>query len=132
MMQTNFFFLIMTVTLGSASRLRNLPPIVVRALPQNSTLVPSAGQNATTQAGEQSVRDYDTIEYRAFMAFLALGVTVAILFLPVVFGPFLWRLYRKKQAKKRVQERMVELKVAWAKMQAMTEPQPALLRPERA
>jgi hypothetical protein len=133
MMQTNFFFfLIMTATLGNASRLPVLPPIVVRALPQNSTLVPPAGQNATNQADEQSVRDYDTVEYRAFIAFLVLGITVAILFLPVVFGPSLWRLYQEKQAKKRVRERMVEIEVAWTKMQAMTEPQPALLRPERA
>ncbi|KAJ4363842.1 hypothetical protein N0V95_000911 [Ascochyta clinopodiicola] len=123
--------LAMLTTLAQAGLVQILPPILRRDAFQNSTVNVSAGRNATL-VNDKPMQDYNTVEYRAYIAFLVLGIVLAVLFLPVVLSRSImgWRF--KEQEKKKVQQRNVDVGTATAQMRAMTQPEVVHLRPERA
>lgn len=91
----------------------------------------SAGRN-TTLIDDKPARDYSTVEYRAYVAFLVLGIVLAVVFLPLVLSRDIGRLYRERKDSKKVKQRNFDVEMAHSKMRAMTEPAVAYLCPERA
>ncbi|KAF9693367.1 hypothetical protein EKO04_008757 [Ascochyta lentis] len=123
-------FLASLTTLAQAGVVSILSPIRGRDGTQNSTSTVSAGRDATL-LNDKPMRDYNTVEYRAYIAFLVLGIVVAVLFLPVVLSRsiVLWRC--KQKEKKKIQQRNVDVNMATAQMHAMTHPEDVYLRSER-
>ncbi|KAF2628959.1 hypothetical protein BU25DRAFT_465994 [Macroventuria anomochaeta] len=123
--------LTMFATLAQAGLLPFLPSIEVRDMLQNSTANVYAGQN-TTQVDPESMRDYNTTEYRVYIAFLVSGIVMAVAILPVSCSPDILYWYRRKREDKQVRQRKADVEMATAKMRAMAQPDMVYLRPERA
>ncbi|KZM22485.1 uncharacterized protein EKO05_0000821 [Ascochyta rabiei] len=123
--------LVILTTLAQAGLIPTLPPILGRDEFQNSALHVSAGRNAML-VSDKPTQDYNTVQYRAYIAFLVLGIVLAVLFLPVVLSRSIVGWYCKEQEKKKVQQRNVDMETATAQMRAMTQPEVVHLRPERA
>ena len=110
--------------------MRILPPIVVRDMLGNSTMSMSAGLNAT-QVDREAARDYNTAEYRVYIALLVFGIVIAVLVLPVAGSMDILRWYRWMRKKKAIKQRKIDVEIATAKIREMTQPESAYLRPER-
>jgi Na+-transporting methylmalonyl-CoA/oxaloacetate decarboxylase gamma subunit len=129
-MQTAIVLAMLTI-LAQADFIQISPPILGRDALQSNTNHVSAGQNATLLE-EKPLLDYNTVEYRAYITFLTLGIVLGILFLPVVLSRSIIRWRRRAQEKSKVKQRNVDVEMATAKMRAMTQPGVVHLRPERA
>lgn len=105
--------------------------MVVRDVLQSSTVDASAGRNTTLPHGG-STRDYDTVGYRVYIAFLVFGIVMAVLYLPLVFSSSVLCWYHRRRENKMARQRGVEVEVATAKMREMLRPDAVYLRSERA
>jgi hypothetical protein len=121
----------MTATLARADRIPVLTQMEVRAMSQNSTISMPVGRNVT-RVDDESIRHYNTVKYRAYVGFLVIGIVIAVIFPFVFFGPSLFHCYRRRQEYNKAKERKADVEIYVAKMCAMTQPTPAVLRPERA
>lgn len=118
-------------TLTQAGLTPILSPTVARDVLQNGTMNTSTRRN-TTLIDDQPAREYSTVEYRAYVAFLVLGIVLAVVFPPLVLSRDIGRLYRERKDSKKVKQRNFDVEMAHSKMRAMTEPAVVYLRPERA
>ncbi|KAJ8109562.1 hypothetical protein OPT61_g7367 [Boeremia exigua] len=125
--------LAMLATLAQAGLIPIIPPIERRDKLFDSTMNISAGQN-TTQTNPQSVMNYSTAAWRAYVAFLAIGIIVAILMLPAVFSADIMCWYgsrRLRQKQKETKQRKNDLDIGQARLREMHKPETAHLRTER-
>ena len=125
--------LAMLVTLTQAGPIPIIPPVERRDNLFNSTMNISAGQNAT-QTNPRSVMNYSTAAWRTYIAFLSIGILVAILMLPAVFSADIMCWYgsrHQRQKQKEKKQRKVDLDIGQARLREMHEPEAAHLRAER-
>lgn len=122
--------LIMFAAFAQAGLVPMLPSLEVRYPLHNSTIDALDNCNST-KVSHEPTRRYDTAGWRVYIAFLVLGILVALLTLPVVCSPDLMRWYRSIRGRRNVEERTVDVEFATAKMQEMAQPDDVYLPRER-
>lgn len=118
--------------LAQAGRITLPPPILIRDTVQNSTFIARLDQDFTRVDAGPKVHYKDTVAWQMYIAFLVLGILIAVLMPAAVYSPDMLYWYRSMRAKKQTEQRKVDVEVATLKMQDMLQrPEGAHLRTER-
>jgi|SRR5690242_5472998 len=118
--------------LAQAGRIRLLPPILIRDAVQNGMFVAHSDQDLTQVNDGPKVHYKDTVAWQVYIAFLVLGILIAVLMPAAVYSPDMLYWCRSMRAKKLTEQRKVDVEVATVKMQDMLQlPEGAYLRAER-
>lgn len=108
------------------------PPLTAREAPDNVTLTTLLGVNLTLPNLELGFHYNDTVAWRVYIAFLVLGIIMAVLLSIFAVSPDMLNWYRYMQTRKEVNQRKVDVEVATAKMREMLQqPESAHLPRER-